>query len=138
MRRAGGPKRGGGAPGAPALDIREDLRRLVAGVGLEGEVELYTYRPAFEADPQKVEPLAGAITRAHQSILGGTPKPASPPFSSMWRDINCFNEMRIPAITYGPGISVGGGNFGMKISDLVTGAQLYALTALDLCNQERA
>ena len=120
------------------LDIREDLRKLVASAGLEGEVELYTYRPAFEADPQKVEPLAGAITRAHQAIVGTTPKPASPPFSSMWRDINCFNEMRIPAITYGPGVSVGGGNFSMKISDLVTGSRLYALTALDLCDQERA
>jgi acetylornithine deacetylase/succinyl-diaminopimelate desuccinylase-like protein len=119
------------------LDLREDLRRLVASAGLEGEVELYTYRPSFEADPQRVQPLAGAITRAHQAILGTTPGPAPPPFSSMWRDINCFNEMRIPAITYGPGISVGGGNFGMKISDLVTGAQLYALTALDLCNQDR-
>jgi acetylornithine deacetylase/succinyl-diaminopimelate desuccinylase-like protein len=120
------------------LDIREDLRRLVTGAGLEGEVELYTYRPSFEADPQKVKPLAGAITRAHRAILGSDPPPASPPFSSMWRDINCFNEMRIPAITYGPGISVGGGNFGMKIADMVTGAQLYALTALDLCNQDRS
>ena len=46
--------------------------------------------------------------------------------------------MRIPATTYGPGISVGGGNFGMKIGDLVTGAQLYALTALDLRDQERS
>ncbi len=54
------------------------------------EVELYAYRPAFEADPQKLEPLAGAITRAHQAILGGTP--ASPRFSSMWRDINCFQR----------------------------------------------
>lgn len=119
------------------LDIRQDLRRLVASAGLQGEVELYTYRPSFEVDPQKVQPLGGAITQAHQAILGTAPGPASPPFSSMWRDINCFNEMRIPAITYGPGISVGGGNFGMKISDLVTGAQLYALTALDLCNQDR-
>jgi acetylornithine deacetylase/succinyl-diaminopimelate desuccinylase-like protein len=119
------------------LDIREDLRALLEELGLPGEVELYTYRPAFEADPLKVEPLTGAITRAHEAILGGSPPAASPPFSSMWRDINCFNEMRIPAITYGPGISVGGGNFGMKIADLVTGSRLYALTALDLCNQER-
>ena len=120
------------------LDIREDLRRLVAGAGLAGEVELYTYRPAFEANPQKVAPLAGAITRAHQAIVGTTPKPAAAPFSSMWRDINCFNEMRIPAITYGPGVSVGAGTFGMKIADLVTGTKLYALTALDLCSQERS
>jgi len=125
-------------PAQNPLDVREELRRLVTATGLDGEVELYVYRPAYEADPHEVEPLAGAITRAHQAILGGAPKPAAPPFSSMWRDINCFNEMRIPAITYGPGISVGGGNFGMKISDLVTGARLYALTALDLCSQERA
>jgi hypothetical protein len=45
--------------------------------------------------------------------------------------------MRIPALTYGPGVSVGAGTFGMKISDLVMGSQLYALTALDLCDQER-
>jgi acetylornithine deacetylase/succinyl-diaminopimelate desuccinylase-like protein len=119
------------------LDIRDELRALVAGIGLDGEVELFVYRPAFEADPRKVEPLAAAITHAHRELLGGTPQPASPPFSSMWRDINCFNEMRIPAITYGPGVSVGGGNFGMKISTLVTGARLYALTALELCNQDR-
>ena len=119
------------------LDIREELRRLAAGIGLEAEVELFVYRPAYEADPVKVRPLAGAITRAHEALMGSAPKPASPPFSSMWRDINCFNEMGIPAVTYGPGISVGGGNFGMKIADLVTGARLYALTAIDLCNQER-
>jgi acetylornithine deacetylase/succinyl-diaminopimelate desuccinylase-like protein len=120
------------------LDIREELRALVSGLGLDGEVELYVYRPAFEADPVKVQPLAAAITHAHQALLGGAPPQASPPFSSMWRDINCFNEMRITAITYGPGISVGGGNFGMKIATLVTGAQLYALTALQLCNQDRS
>jgi acetylornithine deacetylase/succinyl-diaminopimelate desuccinylase-like protein len=119
------------------LDIREDLRRLVASVGLTGEVDLYTYRPSFEADAQKVEPLRSAITRAHRTMLGTDPRPATPPFSSMWRDINPFNEMRIPAMTYGPGVSVGAGTFGMKISDLVMGSQLYALTALDLCDQER-
>jgi acetylornithine deacetylase/succinyl-diaminopimelate desuccinylase-like protein len=119
------------------LDIREELLLLLSELGLAGEVELFAYRPAFEADPQKVEPLKAAITRAHREIVGGEPKPAAPPMSSMWRDINCFNEMRIPAITYGPGISTGGGNIGMEISAMVTGARLYALTALDLCQRPR-
>jgi acetylornithine deacetylase/succinyl-diaminopimelate desuccinylase-like protein len=119
------------------LDVREELRRLVADCGLAGEVELYVYRPAYEADATRVRPLAEAITRAHAAVLGTKPPPAAAPFSSMWRDINCFNEMRIPALTYGPGVSVGGGNFGMRIADLVTGAKLYAMTALDLCNQDR-
>ena len=124
-------------PVQDVLQIRDELQRLVTSTGLAGEVELYTYRPAFEIDPRKGEPLVSAVTRAHQAVMGGMPKPASPPFSSMWRDINCFNEMRIPAVTYGPGISVGGGNFGMKIGTMVTGTQLYALTALDLCRQEK-
>ena len=124
-------------PAQNPLDLREELTRLVAGVGLAGEVELYLYRPAFEVDAERVKPLTGAISRAHQAVLGGTPPVASPPFSSMWRDINCFNEMRIPSVTYGPGVSVGGGNYGMRIADLVTGAKLYALTALGLCDQDR-
>lgn len=115
------------------LDVREELRRLLADAGLSGEVELYTYRRSYEG--RGVEPLADAIRRAHVSVFGQPPKAAPPPFSSMWRDINCFNEMGIPAITYGPGASVGGGNFAMRIADLVTGARLYALTALDLCSQ---
>jgi len=129
------------------LQVHHRGKQIVAGVdlsiepgealGLAGEVELYTYRPAFEADPRKVEPLVGAITRAHRALVGSTPTHAPPPFSSMWRDINCFNEMRIPAVTYGPGVSVGAGTFGMKVDDLVIGAKLYALTALDLCSQDR-
>jgi acetylornithine deacetylase/succinyl-diaminopimelate desuccinylase-like protein len=124
-------------PAQNPLDVREELRRLVGGLGLSGEVELYLYRPAFEADPEAVTPLTGAITRAHRALVGGEPPRPAPPFCSMWRDINCFNEMRIPSVTWGPGISVGGGNFGMPIADLVIGARLYALTALDLCNQDR-
>ena len=55
------------------LDIREDLRRLMSDAGLAGEVELYAYRPAFEADAKKVEPLKSAITRSHRAILGTDP-----------------------------------------------------------------
>lgn len=117
------------------LDVQDELRRLVAGAGLAGEVELYTYRKGYEG--KQVEPLADAIRRSHRQVFGEDPKVGAPHFSSMWRDINCFNEVGIPSITYGPGASVGGGNFAMRIADMVTGARLYALTALDLCNQER-
>jgi acetylornithine deacetylase/succinyl-diaminopimelate desuccinylase-like protein len=120
------------------LDIREDLRGLLRDAGLTGEVELYTYRPAFEADEKKVEPLRSAITRSHRAIMGGEPGPAPVPASSMWRDINVFNEMRIPSLTYGPGVSSGGGKYAMTIENMIRGAKLYAQTAFDLCNQDRA
>jgi hypothetical protein len=82
--------------------------------------------------------LRSAITRAHRAIVGGEPPAAPVPTSSMWRDLNCYNEVRIPSYTYGPGASVGGGIFRMPIKNLVTGSQLYVHTALDLCNQQRA
>ena len=71
-------------------------------------------------------------------MVGGDPKPPPIGTSSMWRDLTVFNEMRIPSITYGPGVSVGGGIFRMPIETLITGTKLYVSTALDLCNQDRA
>jgi len=117
------------------LTIREELRRLIAGAGFEGEVELYTYRRGYEA--KGVEPLAEAVGRAHERILGGRPPIAAPPLCSMWRDLNVFNEVGIPSLTYGPGASVGGGNLSMRLTDLHTAAKVYALTALDVCNRDR-
>jgi acetylornithine deacetylase/succinyl-diaminopimelate desuccinylase-like protein len=125
-------------PAQEPLAVREELRRVVSDAGLAGEVELYVYRPAFEADAKKVAPLKDAITRAHRAILGGNPGPPPIPASSMWRDINCFNEMRIPAITYGPGVSAGAGTYGIKLNDLIAATKLYAQIALDLCNQRRS
>jgi acetylornithine deacetylase/succinyl-diaminopimelate desuccinylase-like protein len=119
------------------LNIREELRNLVKAAGLTGEVELYVYRPAFEADAKRVEPLKDAITKSHRAIMGALPTAAPVPTSSMWRDINVFNEMRIPSLTYGPGVSSGGGKYAMKIDNMIIGTKLYAYTALELCNRDR-
>jgi hypothetical protein len=124
-------------PAQEPLDIRDDLRRLLDDAGLGGEVELYAYRPGFEADVQKVGPLRDAITRSHRALLGADPKPAPVAASSMWRDLNCFNEMRIPSLTYGPGVSSGGGKYAMTIENMILGSKLYAQTAIELCSQER-
>jgi acetylornithine deacetylase/succinyl-diaminopimelate desuccinylase-like protein len=125
-------------PKQEPLDVRDELCELIKELGLQGEVELYVYRPGFEADEKKGAPLRQAITRAHQAVVGGQPGPAPIPTSSMWRDLNCFNEMRIPSYTYGPGVSVGSGIFRMPVQNLVTGSKLYVHTALDLCNQRRS
>ncbi len=122
-------------PGQNPLDIRGELRRLVADTGLEGEVELYTYRPGYEA--KGIAPLAEALAEAHGQVLGGRPPQAIPPLTSMWRDLNVFNEVGIPSLTYGPGSSVGAGKMFMKVGDLAAAAKVFALTALSLCNRER-
>lgn len=119
------------------LDVREELKELLTSSGLNGEVELYLYRPAFEADHKKVKPLRDAIVASHRAIMGSDPGPAPVPASSMWRDINCFNEMRIPSLTYGPGVSSGGGKYAIKVENMILGTKLYAHTAANLCNQAR-
>ncbi len=122
------------APGADPLAIRESLRKVVKDCGVEGEVELYTYRKAQVA--QGVEPLVDAVGWAHTML--GTEKPgmAAPAYSSMWRDHLVFIEAGIPAITYGPSGSTGGARpYSMKIDDMVRAAQSYALIALDICSR---
>ena len=58
---------------------------------------------------------------------------AAPPYASMWRDVSIFNEMGIPAVTYGPPRAFE--QCSMRIKDLVDAARVYARIALDVCNQ---
>jgi hypothetical protein len=51
----------------------------------------------------------------------------------MWRDHNVFNEMGIPALTYGPPGVAGAGTFAVRKADLLRTSRVYALTALALC-----
>ncbi|MDR5684438.1 MAG: M20/M25/M40 family metallo-hydrolase [Armatimonadota bacterium] len=122
-------------PAQNPLDVRDELRTVLSGAGVHGEVELYVYRPGCEG--RGVEPLVQSIQRAHAAVRGGAPPAAIPPYTSMWRDINVFNALGIPAVIYGPGPSVGGGQFAMRIDDMVDAARAYALIALDVCNQPR-
>jgi hypothetical protein len=55
----------------------------------------------------------------------------------MWRDINPYNELGIPAMTYGPGGGIGGGNFCFTVDEMVQASRAYALTALDFCNRPK-
>jgi hypothetical protein len=48
-----------------------------------------------------VEPSVDAIRAAHVDVRGNLPPPVDTPETSMWRDINIFNEVGIPAATFG-------------------------------------
>lgn len=122
-------------PDADPLTVRAELERVMQSCELQGVVELYTYRRGYEG--KGVEPLVDAVTRAHRRVLGREPKPAAPSFSSMWRDLNAYNEVGIPSITYGPALGTGGGNSAISVEDLVSASRIYALTALDICNRDK-
>jgi acetylornithine deacetylase/succinyl-diaminopimelate desuccinylase-like protein len=124
-------------PGADPEPIRQELEQLVAGLGLNGSVELYSFRPG--AQSHAIGPLLDVLERAHEAELGAPMQPAQPETSSMWRDIVPFIEAGIPSLTYGPAIPVGdGAEFYMERSDLLAAARVYARVALELCNRERA
>jgi acetylornithine deacetylase/succinyl-diaminopimelate desuccinylase-like protein len=88
-------------------------------------------RHGFEADPDAVAPLAGAVDAATRLARGAPVERAAPVYSSMWRDHNVFNMQRIPALT------TGGPRFRPTPDDLASSALIYALTALAVCGRVR-
>ena len=58
----------------------------------------------------------------------------------MWRDINVFNEYKIPAVTYEPTAYVyknigRGGLRALKKQELLQVSKIYGLIALDICKK---
>jgi acetylornithine deacetylase/succinyl-diaminopimelate desuccinylase-like protein len=149
---AGDPTRGAGMPGLcqlyltfftpPKLDplwIERELLNLGKSINVPVEVEMYTYARGFEGIG--VEPLVASIGTAHRKVFGEAMKPVPTPITSMWRDVNVFNEVGIPTVTYGPGASTGmyaeQSTMFVTVEELESIAKVYALVALDLCNREK-
>src|SRR5215468_8287442 len=122
-------------PGASPLDVRDELRDVLRKVGVPGEVELFVYRPGFEA--KGIGPLVETVRRCHAQVFPTPPQTVSPSVSSMWRDANAFNELGIPALSYGPRSASHASSKSFKIDDLVNASIVYARIAMDLCNQDR-
>jgi acetylornithine deacetylase/succinyl-diaminopimelate desuccinylase-like protein len=118
-------------PEQDAGGVERELREAVARSGVPVTIEPFVYRRGYEA--RGVEPLAEHVERAHARVIGGAPGRPIEPITSMWRDSNVFNEVGIPTVVYGPGASVGGGNFAMEVDNMVTAARVYAAIAVEVC-----
>jgi acetylornithine deacetylase/succinyl-diaminopimelate desuccinylase-like protein len=118
-------------PGQDGGAIGDELRAMLAELGLEGRVEQFVERPGYEA--RGIEPLSDAVDAAHEHEFGTPCEIATPPECSMWRDHNVFNEMGIPSLTYGPAGVAGAGTFAVRKDDLLHASRVYALTALAMC-----
>jgi acetylornithine deacetylase/succinyl-diaminopimelate desuccinylase-like protein len=123
-------------PGANPLDLRDELRGILGRVGVEGTVELFLYRPGFEA--VGAERLIETVRRNHDLVFAAAPEIVGEPVTSMWRDTNAFNELGIPAISYAPRSRAHAAKKSFKVQDLTDAAIVYARIAMDLCNQDRA
>lgn len=113
--------------------VRFELHNLMKKIGIEAEIQMYLYRKGYEG--KNVSTIVEAIRNAHRFIFHDEPGRILSPQTSMWRDINIFNGIGIPAVTYGPSAGSGGGTYSLKIDDLYKAAQIYALTALNICKK---
>ena len=118
----------------PEQDVRgveRELRAVLAETGIPTIVEPIAFRRGYEA--HDVQPLVDHVEAAHDRVFGGRPGRPIDAITSMWRDSNVFIEAGIPTVVYGPGASVGGGNFAMEIEDLVNAARVYTALAIEVC-----
>src|SRR5262249_40618985 len=109
--------------------------KVVSDIGLKNTIELYSFRPGFEA--KNINRFADAVRRAHRATFGEDPRPAQVETSSMWRDINAFNEVGVPALTYGPRSTSHSFKRALSIDSLYQAACAYARIAVDVCSEEK-
>jgi acetylornithine deacetylase/succinyl-diaminopimelate desuccinylase-like protein len=125
-------------PGKNPTAVKKEIEELVADLNLACEVSLFQYSRGHIA--KNAEPLVAAVAAAHRYVFGTEPPTPPSAETSMWRDLNVFNEIGIPSICYGPPRQrepmSGAQNRAMKIGDLVQATKIYALTALLLCGAE--
>jgi acetylornithine deacetylase/succinyl-diaminopimelate desuccinylase-like protein len=124
-------------PDQNPLDIKQEIMDALQVAGVRPtEIELYHFRRGYEA--RHIDRLKEAVLRAHRSTFGTEPPKPNSATCSMWRDVNIFNELGIPALTYGPRSERHSHKRSFPIDALYQAACVYARIIVDLCNQERA
>ena len=111
-------------PEQSAMEVERELRHGLGALGVPHLLECTLYRRGYEAIG--AEPLLDVLDSAHRAEFGTALGGVSPGQSSSWRDTNPFNELGIPAISYGPSAGRGGAQTWTAISDLVQAARMYA------------
>jgi acetylornithine deacetylase/succinyl-diaminopimelate desuccinylase-like protein len=123
-------------PGQDPLGLRTQIEQALASAGVPAsDVDLYLFRPGYEA--KNAERITAAVRRAHETTFGTSPPPPNPATCSMWRDINIFNELGIPAVTYGPRSARHAFRKAISVTALHQAACVYARTMIDICSQQK-
>jgi acetylornithine deacetylase/succinyl-diaminopimelate desuccinylase-like protein len=117
------------------VDVQRELAAVIRKLNFDCEISLFQYSRGHIA--KNAEPLIDAVRKAHRYVFGSEPPQPPSAETSMWRDLNVFNEVGIPSICYGPPRQrdrlSGAQNRAMKIEDLVQATKVYALSAMMLC-----
>jgi len=125
-------------PGKNPLYVQTEIEKVIAETGVDVEITPYMTRRGYIAEGH--EPLTDSIENAHQAVFGKPTETIFTPITSMWRDMNIFNEVGIPSATYGPSytksFSQGQESDAIHIDDLLNASKVYAQVAMDICNTD--
>lgn len=128
-------------PGEASSGIIQRIREEMAANGLRPEIEIILEKSGHEAKGPQIDHLRNIIARNHQTIRSiEMPSVAEDAVVSMWRDTNVYNSRGIASLAFGPSrgkASTQGDGF-IRISDFIDCAKIYALTALDICQDIRS
>jgi len=145
-------------PGAVPLAIKRDLEAVCEKIKkresdiLDIRVDLYLSTDGYEIS--KSEYVVQSMARAHKAVFG-KPVPYSKPIRyGITSDGSRIAAYGVPAITYGPGFGThlvdptetkapaewdapSGVRRGVGIENMVNCTKVYAMAALDICNQRK-
>lgn len=122
-------------PGQDPLSVQRELETVVASAEVGAVVETFLARSGAEG--RNVDLLDQAVRRCYKELTGSeVPNRAPTEVVSMWRDINVFNAVGIPSLTFGPPRRQegSGGRTYLDLGELVTTALVYARVACAVCN----
>ncbi|MGN6462663.1 MAG: M20/M25/M40 family metallo-hydrolase [Pseudolabrys sp.] len=122
-------------PGLDPLEIKDEISSSLSHIGLSHSVEIYSYRPGYEA--KNIDPFVAAVKRAHHATFNDEPKPPYVEATSMWRDLTVWNEIGVPAMTYGPRSTTHQFQRALSVDSLYQAACVYARIAVEVCNQDK-
>ena len=145
-------------PGAVPLAIKRNIEQVCERVRrresdiLDIRVNLYLTTPGYEIS--KSEYVVKAMERAHKTVFNQPVPYAKPIRYGITSDGSRIAAYGVPAITYGPGFgthlvdptetkagpewdSPTGIRRGVGIENMVNCTKVYAMAALDICNQKK-
>lgn len=128
------------------VELKEELAGLLRDLKrrhprLVADMEFYSTAPGTEVSEDTL--VVEVVKRAHREVFGEAPEVEGVNFYS---DAAHMNHYGIPTVNYGISGRLRSGGHGwdpnegehQSIGDLVTGARVYALAALDICSRARS
>lgn len=123
------------SPGITPVQVKHELERLLSGLPLDFEIEMFQSQNGFHATGDEIDHLYSVVEKAYEYVFNAKPPPPTPSFCSMWTDTNVYWEMGIPTVKWGPsrrGATAMDRN-AIEEEVLVQAAKVYTLIALEIC-----